>query len=147
MKHQRSIRDDDAVSRKIEGEGADDHGRRFIALASPQIGANARHQLIEIEGLGEIIIGARVEPFDALVDRIEGGQHQNAARRLTLADVWNQRQSVAVRQPAIEKSDGIGIIVQCALGVPDRGNAVDDKSGVLDLLGDLPRELLVILDQ
>ncbi|WP_428991327.1 hypothetical protein [Methylocapsa aurea] len=49
-KHQRSIRDGDAVGRKIEGEGADDHGRRFIALAPPQIGANARHQLIEIEG-------------------------------------------------------------------------------------------------
>ena len=45
--------------------------------SSPQQGAHAREQLLALERLDEVVVGARVQPLDARVERVAGGQDQD----------------------------------------------------------------------
>jgi hypothetical protein len=57
----------------------DTPGRYQIALGRgpPQEGADARQELLEREWLEEVVVGARVEPGDAIPDGVAGGEHQD----------------------------------------------------------------------
>jgi hypothetical protein len=49
---------------------------RAVARA-PQQRAHAREQLFERERLGQVVVGAGVEPFHAILDLRPGGEHQD----------------------------------------------------------------------
>ena len=36
-----------------------------------------RQQLVEVEGLGEIVVGADFQALDLVLERVHGGQHQD----------------------------------------------------------------------
>ena len=65
-------------------------------------GAQARIQLADVERLGQVVVGAAVEPLDPGFDAVPGGQHQHrhlgAARPEALADL----QAVDERQHDVE---------------------------------------------
>ncbi len=48
-----------------------------------QDGLDAQQQLLRLEGLGQIVVGAELEALDAVVGQAAGGedQHRRAARR------------------------------------------------------------------
>ena len=48
-----------------------------LAALTPQQGVDAGQQLAHVEGLGEVIVGAGVEPFDPILQTGLGRQHQN----------------------------------------------------------------------
>jgi hypothetical protein len=41
---------------------------------------DARHQLAEVEGLDEVVVGAGIEALDAIGRRVARGQHQERRR-------------------------------------------------------------------
>ena len=50
--------------------------QRWTAAAGER--PDAGDELAEVKRLGEIVIGAEPEPFDPVLDRVGGGQHQHA---------------------------------------------------------------------
>ena len=59
---------------------AQDRRRRPRRAATAQQRAQPRQQLGEVEGLHEVVVGADVEPLDAVVHGVAGGQHQDRRR-------------------------------------------------------------------
>ena len=80
---------------------------RFGSRLGPaQEGADASEQLIEIEGLDEIVVGPGVEPGDAVRDGVARGQHQDrqapAGALLGRAKASGDLDTVEARQHEIE---------------------------------------------
>ena len=82
-------------------------------------GPDARQQLREREGLGEIVVGAGVEPGHAVVERAQGRQHQH--RRLDAArpEQPQDLHAIEVREHAVEQDD----LVLTVAGERQRGHA------------------------
>ena len=77
----------DLAPRGIEAQVADlEHGG---PLGPPATGerTQARLQLGERERLDEVVVGAAVEPGDAIVDRLERGEHQHRRPHPALAQL------------------------------------------------------------
>ena len=62
---------------RVEAQVADDDVGASARRAAPQQGAHAREQLVALERLDEIVVGARVEALDASVDGVAGGEDQD----------------------------------------------------------------------
>ena len=56
-------------------------GRRRRLRAAPQDAGDAQQQLARLEGLGEIVVGADLEPADAVRHLRARGQHEDRHRR------------------------------------------------------------------
>ena len=71
--------DPDAVARGVEPQllEPDRVADRPRRAGAAQQGPQARLQLADIERLDEVVVGARVEPVDAVRDRVARGQHQD----------------------------------------------------------------------
>ena len=54
-----------------------DERRRAARRATAQQRAHAREQLLALERLDEVVVGAGVEPLDARFERVARGQHQD----------------------------------------------------------------------
>jgi hypothetical protein len=65
------------VAAGIQGEIGHLHHLGAQTLGPPQQGAQAGQQLFEVEGLGEVIVGAGIEPGHAVVHRGAGGEHED----------------------------------------------------------------------
>ena len=65
------------VRARVEHEVGEAQVGRARLLAPPQQRAQPRPQLAQRERLDEVVVGAGVEPVDAVVDRVARGQHQH----------------------------------------------------------------------
>ncbi|MNF92159.1 hypothetical protein D3C84_747960 [compost metagenome] len=63
--------------RHVEPHPADLEDRAGIARRTAHQGMDPRHQLGDLEGFGEVVVGAGVQPLDLLVQLATGGQHQH----------------------------------------------------------------------
>ncbi len=63
----------------IEFEIADDDSRGTEFVGAAKKGAQAGEEFAEFEGLGEVIVGAGIEAFDAVVNAVFRGEHQNGS--------------------------------------------------------------------
>ena len=81
----------DEVDRDRAGFDLDRLGeRRAVELAAAQLGADAAEQLAHREGLGDVVVGADLEPDDLVDLGVLGGQDDDrhgAARAHVAADV------------------------------------------------------------
>src|SRR5207302_11049525 len=68
--------------------------------------AQTRQQLLQAEGLGEVIIGAEVQTLDAILDRIARAQNDDRLIEAAAAPLPQELQPVAVREAEIEH-DGV----------------------------------------
>ena len=71
-----------AVARRVEPELLEAQlvGSPSLGAAAPQQRPQPRLQLAHVEGLHEVVVGARVEAVDAVVDRVARGEHQDRGR-------------------------------------------------------------------
>ena len=80
-----------AVARRVEPQVADLEHRRALDRPAARERAQPRQQLVERERLGEIVVGAGVEPVDAVGHLRPRGEHQHgrpdAVRAQAAADV------------------------------------------------------------
>ncbi len=86
----------------------------FVGAA--QQGADARLQLGEVEGLGEVIVGACIEAGDALLHAVERGQHHHRQGGLFGAHLLQHGQAVDQGQAEIEHADVEILLQQQVLG-------------------------------
>src|SRR5215211_2708212 len=117
----------DLVRVGVEGEVADAQ-RGHPARRSPaQQRAQPREQLLPLERLDEVVVGADVEPFYARVERVTGGQHEDRGVVLVLAQPPRDVDAVHPRQAEVEHED----VGQERVHLIERGDAV---TGELDLV-------------
>ena len=133
------------VGVRVQGEVADDEGRRAARWAAAQQRAQAGEQLLALEGLDEVVVGAGVEPRDAGVHGVARGQHEDrdvAVRAQRAGDV----DAVELGQPEVEDHEigGEGV------GVGERRLAVRARAHLVALHAQRAlehlRDLLVVLD-
>ena len=79
-----------------------------VALAGPaQQRPQPRLELLERERLDQVVVGADVEPLDAIVDRVAGGEHQDRRAVAGLAHPARDLEPVDARHRDVEH-DGVG---------------------------------------
>ena len=124
-----------------------DPQRRHPARRAPaQQRAHAREQLLALERLDEVVVGADVEPLDARVQRVARGEDEDRRVVLVAAQLARDLDAVHPRQAEVEH-DQVG---EEGLGLVERLGAVARELDVVALhpqraLQDLG-DLLVVLD-
>ena len=83
---------------------------------APHQRTQPRRQLMQIHRFDHVVVGANVQPADALGHRIARGQHQHRRQDTGAANGRQNVQAVLARQPQIEHAGGIGLSPQLALG-------------------------------
>ena len=79
--------------------------------------ADARDQLGELEGLGQVVVGTQSEPLDAVLDRAGGGEHQHPARRPVRDQGSADVVAVGAGQVAVEHHHVVVVDRQLRAGV------------------------------
>jgi hypothetical protein len=64
--------------------------------------AKASEQLFQTEGLRQVIVGAKVQPFDAVLDGIPGAQNQYGFIEGRLTPLFEQFKAIAIGQSQIQ---------------------------------------------
>jgi hypothetical protein len=112
----------------------------------PRDRAQAREQLGKGEGLGEVVVGAAVEPGHAILHGVAGGQHQHRRPDALGAQAPADLEAVDARQHHVEDHGVVGR----GLGHPDGVLALDRDVGGQSLLAetaaDQARHLHLVLD-
>src|SRR5262245_8362400 len=134
-----------AIQHKI-GNLQDIRPRSEIARSADQR-LNAGEQLIEIEGFGEIIVGADAQAFDLVLERVHGGQHQNGRVIALQAQALTDVIAVHVGQHQIQHDhvelSGLGEIDPLGSGGGDGDAVIFGAEPAIDEVGD-PR---LVFDQ
>ena len=124
-----------------------DPQRRHPARRAPaQQRAHAREQLLALERLDQVVVGADVEPLDARIQRVARGEHEDRRVVLVAPQLAGDLDAVHAGQTEVEH-DQVG---EEGLGVVERLDAV---VGELDVVALHPQralqhlgDLLVVLD-
>ena len=66
-------------------------------------GAQAGQQLVELEGLDEVVVGAAVQALDLVGQRVARGEHDHRRGVAARAQVAQHREAVALRQAEVEQ--------------------------------------------
>ncbi len=98
-----------AIHRHLAGGQVDHQAaaletRRLAGLGPPQHRADARQELARIEGLGEIVVGAQLQPDD-LVGVVAARRHHDHRRAPALADLAREREAVHAGQHQVDQED------------------------------------------
>ena len=102
--------------RRVEPEVADREHRGPLGVAAARERAQPRQQLRERERLDEVVVGAAVEPGDAVVDGVARRQHQHRRPHAGGAQPAADLEAVHVRQHHVEHDR----VVVVRLGHPER---------------------------
>ncbi len=86
----------------IELQIADGQIRLAARRAAPQQGPEPGEQLLALERLDEVVVGARVESLDARLDRVARGQHEDRHVVLLAAQLLGDVEAVHPRQAKVE---------------------------------------------
>ncbi len=74
----------------------------IVARGAPQQRLDSRQQFGKRKRLDQVVIAARPQSLDAIIDRTQRAQHQHGRGHIRLAQRRDQRQSVELRQHAID---------------------------------------------
>ncbi len=85
---------------KTEIGDAQDGGA--VVGAAPGEGADAGEQLLQLEGFGQIIVGAGVEALDAFVDFAAGGEEQDGSELAAVAQLAEDAEAIAAGEHDVE---------------------------------------------
>jgi hypothetical protein len=110
--------------------------------------AQAGGQLVVGEGLDEVVVGTRIEPDNAVVDRVSGGQHEDRQIAPFAADAAGDLEARDVGQADVEDDDIDAVLAQ---GDVDTGLAIGRDLDVVAVLfekaGERSAQALVVLDE
>jgi hypothetical protein len=82
------------------------------AAGAANQGAQACLQFEQIEGLGQVVVGAGVEPGDLVGAAVARREDQYRQRIAAFAQVLQHRQTIALRQAEVENAGLIGVVEQ-----------------------------------
>ena len=92
-----------AAGSSRSGADRDDHWP--LSRVATRQGTQPGQQLAEGEWLGEVVVGARVEPANPIIDRRARGEHDDRRPVTGAAKLATGRESVRVRQHDVEHND------------------------------------------
>ena len=135
----------DLVRVRVQRQVGDDERRAAARRAAAQERAQPGEQLLALERLDEVVVGAGVEALDARLDRVARGEHEDR-HVVGGAQAPRDLDAVELRQPEVEDHE-VGVVGR---GLVERGLAVAGDAHVvavqpqraLEDLGDL----VVVLD-
>ncbi len=123
------------LGRRFEPQAAVLDHRRGAAGGAAHQGVQAGHQLVQVKGFHQVVIGAGVQSRHPVLDAVPGGEHQHRLVPPQAAPARQQRQPVLVGQTQIEHHQVKGGTVQGGVGIggaghPGHGKAVGLKTGL-----------------
>ncbi|MNO92222.1 hypothetical protein D3C76_837900 [compost metagenome] len=95
--------------------------------AAPEQGAQAGLELVEVERLDQIVVGAGIQPGDAVAGGVAGGEHQHWNGGAAGAQALQHAQAVQARQAEVEQQQVEGFLAQ---GVQGAGAVLQPVDGV-----------------
>ena len=110
---------------RIEHEIAGRQRHRQGAPRAAQQRAHAGQQLLEGEGLDQVVVGAAVEAGDLVVGRVAGGEHEHRNGQTTLAQVAADAETVETRQHDVEQDQVVLVVAAAQAGL--RGASVAQR--------------------
>ena len=107
----------------------------------------ARQQLIQVEGLEQIVIGTGLQAFDTVLDGVPRGENQNGQRLPAGPPASQQRHAVLVRKAQVKNANVEVKAVQCSLGGGGGANPVHRQTMQPQPRSDATGYQLVVFDQ
>ena len=123
----RALAAEDLVGVGVQRQVADRQRRHAARRPAAQQRAQAREQLLALERLDEVVVGAGVEPLDARLERVARGQHQDRDVLAVRAQPLGDLDAVEPGQPEVEHQQ---VGQEGVVGVQRR----DAVTGELDLV-------------
>jgi hypothetical protein len=125
-----------AVGRRVEGEvGAGEHRAR-PARHPPEDGADPREELLEVERLHEVVVGARVESGDPVLDRVARRQHDDRRHDAPRSPAAQDVDARLAREHPVEQHDLDPALGEGAL----RAGRGGERADAVTLLRESPLE-------
>ena len=113
---------------------------------SPREGADPGDELHEVEGLGQVVIRAKVETFDPVLYRARGGQHKDAGGRPLGHEQAADLIAMDARQIAVEDDDVVLVDRQVTERIGAVQGDIDGHAFLAQAGGDGFGQHLVIFD-
>ena len=88
-------------------------GAGLVAAGPPQDGADAGHDLLEAEGLGDVVVAAHREPLDLVLDRVTRGDKDDRQQPAGLPQPAGHLEPVHVGEHDVE-DDEVGVVLRGA---------------------------------
>ena len=117
-----------------------------MAGSAPHQGAQARQHLLHVERLGDVVVGAGVEPGDLLAPAVASGQNQHRHGATLPAPALEHRDPVHDRQAQIEHHGIVGLVGAEIVPFLAVGGEVDGVPGIAQAFLQLPRQVNVVFD-
>ena len=117
------------------------------ASGSSYVSVNACDQLLDVEGLGEVVVGAAVEGTDPSLQGVFAGEHDDGRADSPASDVLKQRDTIAVGQDPIEEDDVDGVAFEVLDGLGGAVHGVDVEAVLPEGSTQPPAEDDVVIDE
>ncbi len=104
--------DFDRLGVEVDDEVAGVDDRLGVALGAAHDGVDARDQLVLVEWLGHVVVGAEAEAFDLVLDAGEAGEDQD--RRLHLGDAQGPQNLEARHVGKVQVQEDDVVVVELA---------------------------------
>src|SRR5215471_4073406 len=132
---------------RIERQVGQPQDRGAPLRAAPEQGAHSRQELVEREGLGQVVVGAEIEPGHLVGYAVARGEHDDRRVHAGLARGLEDAEAVALGQHDVEDDQIVGVApedkVQGGIAVGGRLHGV---SLFLQPLPDEAQDLPIVLD-
>ena len=117
-----------------------------MAGRAAQQRADARQHLLEMEGLGDVVVGAGVEALHLVAPAVARGEHQHRHGAAGAPPGLEHRDAVHLGQADVEDDGviGLGLAEEVALLAVE--GAIDHIARVGERGGELPVEIGIVLD-
>lgn len=126
----------------VEFTGGEQAG--LVAGAASQDGVEPGDEFVGVEGLGEVIVSAEIQAFDAFVEGGAGGQEEDGNGIPEFAELAEDAEAVAARQHDVEHEGIVGMGRGEREGVGAIVAGIDDEAGGLECLADEGRDLPIV---
>ena len=103
-----TARASNAVCAQVDLEVGDAHGLGQRRGTAARQRVQASDELAKGERLGEIVVGARIESLDAIVDRVARGEHQHGRAHAALAQRATEVEPTASGEHDVENDHVVG---------------------------------------
>src|SRR5215510_11522017 len=132
---------------RVERQVGQPQHRGASLRAAPEQGAHSRQELLERERLGQVVVGAEIEPGHLVGHAVACGQHDDGRVHAGLARGLEDAKAVALGQHDVEHDQVVGIAREQELqgSVAVRGG-LDGVALFLEPLPDEAQDLSVVLD-
>ena len=115
-------------------------------VGAAQQRADPRQYLLEVERLGDIVVGAGVKALHLVAPAVAGGQDQDRHRAAVAAPGFQHRDAVHLRQADVEHHGIVGLAVAEEMALLAVEGAIDHIAGVGQRRRQLTIEIRVIFN-